>query len=277
MIKDILVKLERDPSRNAALCGYAISIAEAFEAHVAGVAFTHAGIPPFVLADVPADVIQKLLDESAAVARQAADHFQQAAARSRLSIEQHVFADTDLLPSEVFSDMARRFDLGVIMQSDGEKGVHNDLLIETALFGSGRPVMLVPYIQRDGLKLDRVVCCWDGGRPATRAIHDAMPLLKRARVVELLIVTNDRKPAERDVRGLEIGRHLARHGLKVEVEVVPAAGIGVADVITSHIADCGANLLVMGGYGHSRLREVVLGGATRGILKEMTVPVLMSH
>ncbi|MEW6639561.1 MAG: universal stress protein [Pseudomonadota bacterium] len=277
MIKDILVKLEREPARNAAVCDYALSIAEAFEAHIAGVAFSHAGIPPFVLADVPADVIQKLLDESAAVARQSADHFQQATARSRLSAEQYVFSDTDLLPSEVFSEMARRFDLGVIMQSDGDKGVYNELLIEAALFESGRPVMLVPYIQKGGLTLDRVVCCWDGGRPATRAIHDAMPLLKRARVVELLIVTNDRKPAERDVRGLEIGRHLARHGLKVEVEVVPAAGIGVADVITSHIADCGASLLVMGGYGHSRLREVVLGGATRGILKEMTVPVLMSH
>ncbi|MBR1217766.1 universal stress protein [Bradyrhizobium sp. U87765 SZCCT0131] len=277
MIKDIIVKLEREPARNAAVCGYAASIAEAFEAHIAGIAFAHAGIPPFVLADVPADVIQKLIDDSAALARKSADQFQQVAERSRLSAERQVLSDTDVLPSEAFAEMARRFDLAVVMQSDGDKGVHNDLLIETALFDAGRPLMLVPYIQQSGMKLDRVVCCWDGGRPAARAIHDAMPLLKRARVVELLIVANDRKPAERDARGLEIGRHLARHGLKVEVEVMPAAGIGVADVIVSHIADSGADLLVMGGYGHSRLREIVLGGATRDILKEMTVPVLMSH
>jgi nucleotide-binding universal stress UspA family protein len=138
-------------------------------------------------------------------------------------------------------------------------------------------VIVTPYIQKDGLKLERIVCCWDGSRAATRAINDALPLLKKSRVVELLIVVNEKTADEKTVRGADIGNHLARHGLEVEIKTLPAAGVDVTNVVLSYIADQAVNMIVMGGYGHSRLREFVLGGATRGILSSMTVPVFMSH
>ena len=118
--------------------------------------------------------------------------------------------------------------------------------------------------------------CWDGSRNAARAIADALPLLARAKAVEVVIVTG--KPGESDeIAGADIAHHLARHGLKVEVERLVARDIDITSTLLSRAADLGADLIVMGGYGHSRWREFVLGGATRGILASMTVPVLMSH
>jgi nucleotide-binding universal stress UspA family protein len=156
--------------------------------------------------------------------------------------------------------------------------VDNDAMIETSLFQSGRPLIMVPYIQKDGLKLDRVVCCWDGSRAAARAVNDALPLLAKAKKVTLLIVLNEKtKGNNREIRGVDIATHLARHDVNVEIETIPAPDIDVASAILSYVADCSGTLIVMGGYGHARLREVILGGVTRDMLKSMTVPVFMSH
>jgi nucleotide-binding universal stress UspA family protein len=137
-------------------------------------------------------------------------------------------------------------------------------------------MIVVPYIQKGPLKLDNVMICWDGSRPAARAIGDAMPLLEKAGRVEIVIVTNERGKQD-EIEGADIGQHLARHGLKVDVHRLSGGTIDVADALLSHAADSGADFMVMGGYGHSRLREFVLGGVTRSILQSMTVPVLMSH
>jgi nucleotide-binding universal stress UspA family protein len=156
--------------------------------------------------------------------------------------------------------------------------VDNDAMIETSLFQSGRPLIVVPYIQKDGLKLDRVVCCWDGSRAAARAFNDALPLLAKAAKADLLIVLNEKTKGNNNViRGVEIATHLARHDVKVEIETVPAADIDVASAILSYVADSSGTLIDMGGYGHAKLREVILGGMTRDMLKSMTVPVFMSH
>jgi nucleotide-binding universal stress UspA family protein len=136
-------------------------------------------------------------------------------------------------------------------------------------------VLVVPYIQAEGLKLDHVMVCWDGSRNAARAVGDAMPLLARAKAIEVLTIGTEIKSDE--IPAADIAQHLARHGLRVQVENVAAPDLDVANTILSHAADTSANFIVMGGYGHSRLREFVLGGATRGILTTMTVPTLMSH
>jgi nucleotide-binding universal stress UspA family protein len=121
-----------------------------------------------------------------------------------------------------------------------------------------------------------VLVCWDGGRTAARAIGDAIPFLTRAKAVDVVIVATE--PGKGDeIPGADMGRHLARHGLKVEVKRIVAPDIDVANAILSYAADSSADFMVMGGYGHSRLREFILGGATRRILQSMTVPVLMSH
>jgi nucleotide-binding universal stress UspA family protein len=149
-------------------------------------------------------------------------------------------------------------------------------LIESALFESGRPMVVVPYIQKEALKLDRVMVCWDSSRNAARAIADALPFLRRGKTIEIVMVAKTGgKPDE--LPGVDLGEHLARHDLKVEVKRLVATDVDIANVILSHAADSGVDFIVMGGYGHSRLREFVLGGATRGILASMTVPVLMAH
>jgi nucleotide-binding universal stress UspA family protein len=120
----------------------------------------------------------------------------------------------------------------------------------------GRSIIVVPYIHKDGLNRDRLVCCWDGGRAAARAINDAMPLLVKADKIDLLIIKNDKTKNEAtEIRGVEMASHLARHGVNVEVKIVPALDIDVADAILSHVADESGTLIVMGGYGHSKLRR----------------------
>jgi nucleotide-binding universal stress UspA family protein len=277
MIKDIILHLERDPSRDV-VRDFAASTAEIFAAHLTGVSFAFAAsIPNYIVPNFPAGVLAELFAESETAARGAIDRFEVAMKRSGLSAEPRLVLQTEFGPPETFSKMARCFDLSIIMQSDDYSGLNNSDLIEATLFDSGRPLIVVPYIQQEGLKLDRIVCCWDGSRAAVRAINDALPLLRKANIVELFIVENEKTADENIIGGIEIGRHLARHDIKIEVRRTPAADIDVPNVILSHVADSSASMLVMGGYGHSRLREFVLGGATRGILSAMTVPVFMSH
>jgi nucleotide-binding universal stress UspA family protein len=277
VIKDILIKLERDKEQDRVL-DYGISVAETCDAHLAGIAFGDlAGIPNYAMPGLSSDIIAEMLAESEKFARTAIERFEAAAKRSLISVEHHLVMRSEFGPAEAFSAKARRYDLSIIQQSD-EDGPNNDALIEAALFDSGRPVIVVPFIQRDGIKLNRVVVCWDGSRAAARAVNDALPLLRKAKAVEILIVANEKtKRPQREIRGIEIANHLARHNVKVELEILPAADIDVADAILSHISDTSADLLVMGGYGHSRLREFVLGGVTRDILKTMTIPAFMSH
>jgi len=276
MIKDVILNLERNKSRDV-VRDYAITVARTFDAHLVGVAFAGTNIPaPIMLEDfsvgLPPDVVADLIAENKEVARNAIERFEAAVKGSLLSVEHRLIEAPDS-----FSKIARRYDLSVVMQSDIEGGVNNDILIEATLFGSGRPVIVVPYIQKEGMILDRIVCCWDGSRAAARAINDALPLLQKARAVDLLIVANEKTGNAREIRGVEIGSHLARHSIKVEIVILPAADIDVANAILSRVADCSASMIVMGGYGHSRLREFILGGATRGVLTTMTVPVFISH
>ena len=161
-------------------------------------------------------------------------------------------------------------------QSEPDQPAVGDLIIEAALFDTGRPVLVVPYIQRAGLRLDRILLCWDGSRSAARAAADALPFLRRGRLVEVVTVASE--PAKTDeMPGADIAQHLARHDVKVELNRIVTVETDVASTILSHAADSSADLLVMGGYGHSRLREFILGGVTREILSSMTVPTLMSH
>ena len=178
--------------------------------------------------------------------------------------------------SEQFGQLARCFDLAIVGQPEPGKQAPEQSIIEAALFNSGRPVLVVPYIQRQPLNLDRILVGWDGSRNAARAVADALPFLSRAKAVDVVVVEGE--PGKPDkLAGADIARHLARHDIKVEIKRLVASDLSVANTILSHAADAGADMIVMGGYGHSRLREFLLGGATRDILSTMTVPTLMSH
>jgi nucleotide-binding universal stress UspA family protein len=275
MIKDIVVNLalgDRDPAGS-----FAISIAETFEAHLLGVAFVYDPvIPGSVMGGIPPEFLESQRAESQSVANAAIKRFNEAAKRSGISYEAISVNSSVSGAADRLGRLSRRFDVAVVGQPEREKAAPAEVVDEGVLFDSGRPVIMVPFIQKEGLKLGRVLACWDGSRAATRAIADAMPFLEKAKQVDLIMVAAGRAKSD-EIPGADIGQHLARHGLKVDVKRITSPDIDVASTILSYAADCSADLIVMGGYGHSRLREFVLGGVTRGILESMTVPTLMSH
>jgi nucleotide-binding universal stress UspA family protein len=278
MIKDIALHLSTRTNDSGSI-DYAVSVASAFEAHLAGIAFAlDPFIPPTMgIGDMmPAAWIDDQRAEARASAEAAIARFDEAARRNGISAQSRLINASLAGAAEMFGQIAARFDLSIVRQAEPGKAPLEDLVVEAALFGSGRPVLVVPYIHKAALKLDRVMVCWDGGRHAARAVGDAMPFLQRAKAVEVVIVRGDAGKGD-EIPGADIGEHLARHGLKVDVKRIVTDDGDVPDTILSHAADAGTDFLVMGGYGHSRLREFILGGVTRTILGSMTVPVLMSH
>jgi nucleotide-binding universal stress UspA family protein len=273
MIRDILVKLSLDPSADPA-AAYAVSLAAAFEAHITGIALAY---EPDIMPDPSGPGARRFLrlrEESEEAASAAAAQFEKKAADAGVAAAARALTATPSGSYDLFGSIARRFDLAVLGQDDPDKDVAEGVVIEGALFESGRPLILVPYIHKAGVKLDRVMACWDGSRPAARAIADAMPLLSRAGQVDVVIVEQAKSD---EVPGADVAQHLARHGLKVTVQRIARGDLDVKDALLNYAADSAADLVVMGGYGHSRMREFVLGGVTRGMLASMTVPTLMSH
>jgi nucleotide-binding universal stress UspA family protein len=277
MLKDLVVNLALGRDRDVA-ADYAISVAEAFAAHIAGVAFSYEPVIPATIfgGGIPADLIETQRQENEEAARAAIERFERAANRAGVSRETRLLDASFAGAADTFARTARRFDLTVAQQAERDRSGPEDVISEGALFGSGRPMIVIPYIQQQPLKLERVLVCWDGSRAAARAVGDAMPLLQRANNVEIVIVRNDAGKTD-ELTGAEIGAHLARHDIPTEVKPIVAAEIDVASAILSYAADAAADFMVMGAYGHSRLREFVLGGVTRDILASMTVPTLMSH
>jgi nucleotide-binding universal stress UspA family protein len=273
MIKDILVNLSYGTSQDG-VSNCALSVVETFGAHITGIAFH-----PAVLGgvDLPANFIRAQQGEAKERAETVATAFDEATRRAGVSAEtRRIEADTGDIPGQ-FAQIARRFDLSVIGQLERDRDHRTaSIVIEAALFDSGRPVLIVPFIQQDGLKLDHVMVCWDGSRAATRAIADAMPFLIRSGKTTIAIA-DAQSAKSSDLPGADIATHLTRHGVNATVERIPVSRIDVSNTILSYAAEAGADLIVMGGYGHSRLREFILGGTTRGMLASMTKPTLMSH
>lgn len=173
---------------------------------------------------------------------------------------------------------ANAADLIVAQQSDPDQfdSVFADL--ESLLLASGRPVLLLPYIKTPAVDPKKVVIAWKPSKEAGRAVFDALPLLHRANSVEILVINpraSDEHSAE--MSAVDIAASLSRHGIAVSVTNLKSSGVPVGDTITNHVADTGVDLLVMGAYSQSPLREMIFGGVTRTMLKTMPIPVLMSH
>ncbi len=276
MPKDIVVNLTPGRPHDPA-ADYAISLAGQFGAHLTGVAFAlEPAIPAGAMGGIAGDVIDSAIAEAERQANEAITRFEAAAKKQGVLSEHQMVTALVVDAVNRFGEIARHYDMSVVLQPDPDTNTANDLFMESVLFGSGRPVVIVPYIQRDPVKLDRIVCCWDGSATAARAIGDAAPLLARAKTVELLIVTNGRENKNEEA-GADMATHLARHKLNVTLQRITSADIDVGNAILSYAADKAADFLVMGGYGHSRWREFLLGGATRQILSSTTLPTLMSH
>ena len=203
------------------------------------------------------------------------ESFERAASRSGLQAEwrsvRHLMA-RDMVAHARYSDLA------IVRRPDpvGQEGIPLDLP-QTLVLASGRPVILLPP-EPPASAGRRVLIGWNAEREATRAVADALPFLARADAVELLVVDHERHTGEHgEEPGADIARHLARHGVQVDVRRISSGGEDVGRVILSRAAAFAADLVVMGAYGHSRLTELVFGGATRTALHEAGLPILMSR
>jgi nucleotide-binding universal stress UspA family protein len=274
-LKDLLVHVDNDAACSSRV-DVAAALAAKHEAHLTG--FHPMGwprLPGYVEAELPASVLDEQRRQLEELARQAEARFHERARRRGIHGEWRV--DTGDVVG-ITKLHARYADLTVVGQGIDLKGAPDDVafLPEELVLGVGRPVLVVPRYGTFDTVGERILVAWNGSREATRAVHDALPLLKVAKQVTVLSIdpegdTGDRMPSA------DIALHLARHGIPAERTSTLGLDIGVGDLLLSRAFDLGADLIVMGAYGHSRVREIVLGGATRHVLQHMTVPVLMSH
>jgi nucleotide-binding universal stress UspA family protein len=258
----------------------ALALAAACEAHL--VALCLVGEPqvyPTMGVSMPIDLLQAERERSEARADELLAGVRAAADRAgvRTDLRRETVMADDL--ANVFARHGRHADLILVGQPDpDDTRSSGSILVETAFMSTGTPAMIIPYIGAGPMPPRQVMCCWDGSRESARAIRDALPLLAMARSATLMVVEPERLGDRVGQQpGADIATFLARHGVRVAIRTEPAADLGVGDVLLSAASDQGADLIVMGGYGHSRLREVVFGGTTSHLLAHMTVPLLLSH
>ena len=278
--KDLLVVLDSEASARARI-DLAAALAERFEAHLVGLyplpipaAPRHFGYYDPALLDPFFEELQVRAREAADKQREVFDHV---TSLRGLSAEWRMIA----AGAEVDPALhARYVDLTILGQLDPDRGEADGIgpRPEHVTLASGRPILVVPYAGHFESVGRRVLIGWNATREAARAVNDAMPLLVAAEMVTVLTIDPREGPhGHGELPGADISLHLARHGVKAEIERTVSADLPIGDVLLSRAADLAADLLVMGAYGHSRARELLLGGATRSLLRSMTVPVLMSH
>ncbi len=277
--KTILVQLS-NPRRTAVLLSVAGRLAERSNAHLIGFnvghALAHMPAMPTLVGPEDFAAFQAIDDEQAERLKAAFDD----ATRNRAFVpEWRNIELTGMDPAATVIEHGRAADLIVASQADPDwemSGLFD--APERLALESGRPVLVVPYAGGFGEIGKRIMVAWSGKREGARAVFDALPLLKTADTVTLLcVVGKDADGESGQLPGAEVAASLARHGVKVTIKKSISDEIGVGDEILARLADDSSDLLVMGAYGHSRLREMVFGGVTRQILRHMTVPTLMSH
>mgnify|MGYP006281637459 CR=1 FL=1 len=237
-------------------------------------------------AEWPMDVVEEQASQAHSSAEAVVERFRGKAERAGISHETRVVRTRMNAIADRVALHARYADLAILGQVDPDEPPAGGAgLVEHVLLGCGRPVLVIPYIgapgrgSREGVAFGRdVAVAWDAGREATRAVNDALPILERAGRVTVVAVNPAHGPSHHgEEPGADIALHLSRHDIGVEVQRLDTTDLSPADTLLAHVSDAFNDLLVMGGYGHSRMREIVLGGATRHVLEQMTVPVLMSH
>jgi nucleotide-binding universal stress UspA family protein len=276
MYRTIVVHLDRGP-RSAERLELGFTLADAFDSNLVGLfALSATPIPAYALAEAGDMVKDAALRQRTEATRNAAAAFRVAASRHGRSRSEWRASSRDALDAVRLS--GRYADLVVVGQDDGNgdaSGIANHFADDLVL-SVGRPVLVVPYAGSFPRVGRRVLIAWNASREAARAVTDALPLLARAQAVEVTAF-EPQQSDHGDIPGADISLFLARHGVKVTASQQRGDGLDVGSQILSRAADYDADLIVMGAYGHARMREVVLGGVTRTLLASMTVPVLMSH
>ncbi len=273
--RTVMVVLDRGASCSARVA-LAAKLARQHDAHLIGLAALERGAIDgdlYSTADELRDSVEKLHSDAQQIA---AEFERQVAALGVASFERRI-DELDATSAAIAN--ARCADLAIVGQADrqqSDRSLPFDLP-EHLVLQAGRPVLVVPYAGTFKTIAERPLVAWDGSGPAARALQDAIPMLRNKVTVRIVAFNLERLPRPHALPArAEIARWLARHGVSAEVKLEHCE-IDVGNALVSRAADWGADLLVMGAYGHARMREAMLGGVTRSILEQMTLPVLMAH
>ena len=279
--KDVLLQLSSYPERTpAAPMEQAVLFAEALGARLSTLAFK-IEIPNVgnVLANTLLDVSGMVAAErqkSAATVQLLIGDIESLAAKRGVACESIVESCTTSQIAALVTDHARLHDITII--PIGEQATLQHYVAECVVFGSGRPTILVPEDskRRRPSSFDVVGVAWDYSRPAARALADALPILERAKSVRVVTVTQEKRIDTRR-SSAELAKHLGCHGIRAVLEEEEAAGRTIGETLEDYATTHDLDLLVMGAYGHSRMRDFILGGATKTIVANPSLPVLLSH
>ena len=272
-IRNILVQVDHD-ARNSVRITLAVNLAKRHGAHLIGL-FAYAGLPvnfPYAEGLVTREMLRRYEEATHETAGTLRAEFERRAGSAGLS---HEWRTEEEGVHPVLATQARYADFVVVGQAvPGSSAVgRSHDLAEEVVVASGSPTIVVPYAGTFDKAIGRVVIAWNGSRESSRAVRDAMPILRAVDEVTVFSVNPDHD----HLPGAEIANHLASHGVKTDVRHTITSDIDVGDAVLNAVSDHAADLLVMGAYGHTRLREFVFGGATRHILRHMTAPTLLSH
>lgn len=276
MYKDILLPLVLGEIHEPAVLT-ACAMGSAFEAHVVALAGVSIIAPSATAwAYYPAGVYATMHESAQATVHELAEAVRTRLARESAAHEVRTSEQFWLTPTEQAIEHARYADLIVLGVGRNSRDAEAKLFAGLLMAG-GRPLILVPP-EAEAREPGHVVIAWKPTREAARALHDAMPLLERARSIDLLMVGGDYKFGPRnDPANVRVLEHLARHGLDVNLVCRNDVEASTGDTILAHARESGADLIVAGGYSHARAVEVVFGGVTRTLLEHAFVPVLFSH
>jgi len=272
--KSLLVHVNSEAFSGVAVDA-ALTLAEFHDAHLTGLGIrAPVDMPTYAEARLPDSVLDILNEREATRLENARELFESRAKHVGRS-DRSGWREDSGMPAHTLGLHARYADLTIVSQSKNDVSDRRFIdLAEDVLISAGRPILIVPttgVITPIGAK---VIVAWNGSREAARALGDAMPVLEKAKSVEIFVAG---EPALGDLPGADIAAHLAHHAIHVDVHRTPSEDVSPGDALLNRVSDSGADMIVMGGYGRSRFREFVLGGVTRHILQHMTVPVMMSH
>ena len=281
--KDILVHLDNTP-RSAVRLNIAVQLATRHDAHVAGLYVMDLPSLAMFMGETSVfdmgmadEIIRRGRDQARTISDTVRGRFDEVLRKSSVNGE---WRCADGLAAETVAVHARYADLAIVGQSDPKYfALPGEMHIpETVILDSGRPVLVIPYFGEIKPIGNRVLVGWKSGREAARAVNDALPLLSYAKSVTVLTIDPKNGISDDGVfPAADISVHLARHGVAVTAAHTVSGGVAEGDILLNYVSDHGVDLIVAGGYGHSRAREFVLGGATRSLLATMTVPTLFSH
>jgi nucleotide-binding universal stress UspA family protein len=276
--KDLLVQLDESPGCTARVAA-ALRLAGAHGAHLTGIYPIREQAPTtFIETQLPPSTRADLESEGRAAAEAALAAFRDAAGRAGVAFAARAIRVPDQAPGQGLGLHARFADLVVLGPgAPGDAGGVAWRIPEEVVLEAGRPALVIPEGGAPAGLGERVVVAWDASRAAARALADAMPILARARSVVVATVDPQATPLAESEEGLDIAAHLHRHGIAAETRAIEAGARSAGEALLSLATEGGHDLLVMGAYGHARLRELVLGGVTRTVLDRLPLPVLMAH